>query len=993
MPYLTTSMIRPLVKAVCDLAYVLKGNGKPGDEPMDYEVIAELFYGLYGDEAIEKIEQVLEKAGAVEKAWNASDHPRGKNGRFIPKGSAEAVSSAQEAVRKVMKGDYSVKPQEIADHLSILTMKQIRALAAEHGRKVPKVLKADLIESVKALVGKPADSETKPEGRENSIGAGEVEHASKSKPIYELTLDEAIRSGADVHQWVAQTERAWVEEKLPEDAPSYHESRDFLLPDMRHLFKVAQTLMGKTVYDQSGKRSYKATGGIHKGTKQIELIDEKTGEKIYHPPGHVWTEDELIERLAATSNGKFDRGDYPHVVSKLAQRVVDSNKNLFAELKNIGVNIHRTAGRNLVADLIDKIDEIKAAKKNKEPSEARKLAMERARALGNSPEFTRITEDEAKPKGETASGKTSVSDGGGKMEREHPIPEPSAEDVAEQINIANQMRRRSGKDPLSYQLKLVDVDSVTPSQTGEDYDNASSRDLAERTRGGKLSERRQDNYPIAVDENGKIIDGNHRHAAATINGKKKIWAIVPETKPEGEKMASGKAEGETPMPVKPDPAISREVDEILNSHTQWHKNYTLPKTTVRQMVDNLLRNGDSRYNFVRTITDQGWATNGKYAVKATPGMVEYAQSKGVQDLQGRTPNIDGIIPKKRGEHASIVGGRKNEHGDNVLLFQADNNRQMVADSKNVAAVTSLYPKADWELQDTGMLIARQDGEIVGLVMGMGDVVKPSDKHYAEVKKGGPRSLADRMQPGPYSSGDVMDEGGRFVVGHGTPDELTVRITGSAKSGYSLSGGNVAFPAYATVGEAKKAAREILSYVHGKDDDGTFIFKPRSEGDSPVESNSVARESSLSPEAKRHRDYYANLREKAKSKPVRKEKIELEDDRGNKYERELAYVGDHFAVHEALPEWKRGKPRDGGYSVRLTGSNNAVAATFKNKTDAVKFAHILEAMPDMDWSLNLSELKEKDPERSKQMSKRFLSALRAFENNEYHPDMGDPERLK
>lgn len=319
MPYLTTSMIRPLVKAVCDLAYVLKGNGKPSDdEPMDYEVIAELFYGLYGDEAIEKIEQVLEKSGAVEKAWNASDHPRGKNGRFIPKGSAEAVSSAQEAVRKVMKGDYSVKPQEIADHLSILTMKQIRALAAEHGRKVPKVLKADLIESVKALVG-----------------------------------------------------------------------------------------------------------------------------------------------VAPTPNATHNES-------------------------------------------------------------------------------------------EASEGKTSVSDGGGKMEREHPIPEPSAEDVAEQINIANQMRRRSGKDPLSYQLKLVDVDSVTPSQTGEDYDNASSRDLAERTRGGKLSERRQDNYPIAVDENGKIIDGNHRHAAATINGKKKIWAIVPETKPEGEKMASGKAEGETPMPAKPE---------------------------------------------------------------------------------------------------------------------------------------------------------------------------------------------------------------------------------------------------------------------------------------------------------------------------------------------------------------------------------------------------------------------------------------------------------
>ncbi len=643
MPYLTTSMIRPLVKAVCDLAYVLKGNGKPSDEPMDYEVIAELFYGLYGDEAIEKIEQVLEKAGAVEKAWNASDHPRGKNGRFIPKGSAEAVSSAEDAVRKVLKGDYSVKPQEIADHLSILTMKQIRALAAEHGRKVPKVLKADLIESVKALVGQPAaDAATTP--------------------------------------------------------------------------------------------------------------DAKGGE---------------------------------------------------------------------------------------------------------------------------------VSDKGGSVEQVSDKPKDAP-------------------------------------------------------------------------------------AAST-------------------------------PPAKPDPVINREVDEILNSHTQWHSDYALPKKTASRLVDDILRRGGNRYVYARTITDQGWATEGHYVVRATPKMIEYAQSKGVQDLPGYVPNVNDILPKKRGEHASIVGGRKDEYGDNVLLFQADNNRQMVADSEYVSAVTSLYPKADWELQDTGMLIARQDGEIVGLVMGMGDVVKPSDRHYAEVK-GKRRTLADRMQPGPYSSTDVMDEGGRFVVGRGTPDELAVRITGSAKAGYSLAGGNVAFPAYETVSEAKNAAKEILSYVHGKDDDGTFIFKPRDESDPHTESNSVARESSLSPEAKRHRDYYANLREKAKGKPVRKEKIELEDDKGNKYERELAYVGDHFAVHEALPKWKRGKPRDGGYSVRLTGSNNAVAATFKNKTDAVKFAHILEAMPDMDWSLNFPELKEKDPERSKQMSKRFQSVLRAFENNEYHPDMGDPdmgdpERLK
>ena len=185
-----TNQLRPLVKSLTQLAYTLKSNDAGKDEPIDPEVVAELLYGIYGDDAIEKIGQILEKRKTVTKAWSESDHPRDpKTKRFIPKGSGEAKTAATDAVRKVLKGDHSVSPKEIADHLSILTMKQIRDLAAEHGRKVPKMLKADLIEMVKALVGKPAESkaEAKPEGKPEAKPAApasqpETKPAPAAKP-------------------------------------------------------------------------------------------------------------------------------------------------------------------------------------------------------------------------------------------------------------------------------------------------------------------------------------------------------------------------------------------------------------------------------------------------------------------------------------------------------------------------------------------------------------------------------------------------------------------------------------------------------------------------------------------------------------------------------------------------------------------------------------------------------------------------------------------
>jgi len=99
--------------------------------------------------------------------------------------------------------------------------------------------------------------------------------------------------------------------------------------------------------------------------------------------------------------------------------------------------------------------------------------------------------------------------------------------VQKQTLSANATRKSQGKPPLEFELKLVPVNSITPSQSGEDYDNDSSRELAKYIADPGTSGRDLDYAPVAVDETGTIIDGNHRHAAHTFAGLDWIPALVP----------------------------------------------------------------------------------------------------------------------------------------------------------------------------------------------------------------------------------------------------------------------------------------------------------------------------------------------------------------------------------------------------------------------------------------------------------------------------------
>lgn len=85
------------------------------------------------------------------------------------------------------------------------------------------------------------------------------------------------------------------------------------------------------------------------------------------------------------------------------------------------------------------------------------------------------------------------------------------------------------KNGQNYELRLVPVASIKPNQSGEDYLNDSSRETARRIKAGSVVEARPDDLaPILLEKDGRtLLDGNHRHAAATLNGDREILAIVP----------------------------------------------------------------------------------------------------------------------------------------------------------------------------------------------------------------------------------------------------------------------------------------------------------------------------------------------------------------------------------------------------------------------------------------------------------------------------------
>lgn len=132
--------------------FATAGGASPqeGDEAaLRARLIARVLYGLYGWQAAR-----LLRGGDRFAAWDESLHPRDpRTGRFVRRGSAAAVARAKEHVGRAVRGEAtSAHAKELASSLALLAVAQLREVAAGRGRRVPKLLKAELVDAVMALL-------------------------------------------------------------------------------------------------------------------------------------------------------------------------------------------------------------------------------------------------------------------------------------------------------------------------------------------------------------------------------------------------------------------------------------------------------------------------------------------------------------------------------------------------------------------------------------------------------------------------------------------------------------------------------------------------------------------------------------------------------------------------------------------------------------------------------------------------------------------------
>lgn len=99
-------------------------------------------------------------------------------------------------------------------------------------------------------------------------------------------------------------------------------------------------------------------------------------------------------------------------------------------------------------------------------------------------------------------------------------------------HILDTARRRASVDAdlgtEGLVLVKVKLGDVKKTQFGEDYLNDSSRESARTiAKGNKSDIAMADISPIILDKTLTIKDGHHRHAAASVNKQKQIYALVP----------------------------------------------------------------------------------------------------------------------------------------------------------------------------------------------------------------------------------------------------------------------------------------------------------------------------------------------------------------------------------------------------------------------------------------------------------------------------------
>jgi predicted ABC-type ATPase len=150
------------------------------------EAMADLLAAIYGDHAEENLDQILSAKRMA--LWSPADHPRGKNGRFIPKGTAEAYALAKDRVDEAHRSRSPESMKALMDHMNTLTVAQLHKLKAEYGTKASAATKQALIEK---LSNRLTEGRHRTGRREDDTPRAPVREDVYTVPVKSLRVDPA----------------------------------------------------------------------------------------------------------------------------------------------------------------------------------------------------------------------------------------------------------------------------------------------------------------------------------------------------------------------------------------------------------------------------------------------------------------------------------------------------------------------------------------------------------------------------------------------------------------------------------------------------------------------------------------------------------------------------------------------------------------------------------------------------------------------------------
>lgn len=170
-----------------------------GSDAERIDLIAEILTAIFGDKA----ESLMDGQKSffswmlVQKAWQAVDHPRGKNGRFIEKNSQEAVATAKQKIAATLAGKKTPEAhKELLEHLNILSVKQLHDLKREYKLSASGETKERLAAKLAERLGKGRTE--KPEGESVSYkewAKGERESNKKKQEVTNARTEETTDAG------------------------------------------------------------------------------------------------------------------------------------------------------------------------------------------------------------------------------------------------------------------------------------------------------------------------------------------------------------------------------------------------------------------------------------------------------------------------------------------------------------------------------------------------------------------------------------------------------------------------------------------------------------------------------------------------------------------------------------------------------------------------------------------------------------------------------